>query len=877
MKRSMIFVKSPKFLINLSLNAQIKTNKISLKLVHYRQKKYKRMKNCKILIISLVAVASGLWLSNCHRGASASKELTLNDSLYFEKHGFNVLVFSNKYDNLFDDSKISAVEIIHHGIRTATNGDVRLNPTPGQWDPIAKFVDRKVDRENRRIEVTLRFDAYDFQYILAAEAEGDGLLLSVSVDKPLPEALKGVAGLNLEFFPPVFWGTSYIIDKKYGLFPTSPADFMTVINGQVEPAPMATGKKIEIAPENPMKHLTVRLIKGDELMLFDGRNKQQNGTFVLRTLLPADKTGKIAEWLITGESVPDWVRTPVISYSQAGYHPSQAKLAVVELDKNDKPLSAVALWRVNDDGSRTKALSGKPKVWGMFLRYNYLQFDFSSIKEPGIYELGYGNQRTAPFPIADDVFEKTWFPTLDVFMPVQMDHLFVREAYRVWHGAPHLDDALQAPLNRIHWDGWRQGNSTDNKYKPLQHIPGLNVGGWFDAGDFDIQTPSQQSTVQSLVSVYETFGIDRDETTVNQQTRYVDIHVPDGKPDILQQIEHGALQLAAQVKSVGYAIAGINESHLYQYRHLGDAVTKTDNRVYNPRLDSLQTDGHTSGTFDDRWAFTNRSAYLNYNTATSLAAAARVLRSYNSAFAAECLELAQFIWKDEHSRPAEPEQNHPFFVRGFGVQTELLAAFELWRTTGNAAYKARIDEILPELETDIERNLFLLAQIAPYMGGDLKAKLEPAVKTYGERLAAVDSLNPFGVMISPAGWAANGGIIGAANLNYRLYRMFPDAINPEYIYRALNYLYGCHPAHNLSFVSGVGAQPKKIAYGNNRADFSFIPGGIVPGIRILNPDYPENRDDYPFHWSENEYVIPLAPSYIYLVNAVNSIVNDNKK
>jgi hypothetical protein len=796
----------------------------------------------------------------------------LNDSLYFEKRGFNILVFNNMYDNLFDDSKVSAVEIIHHGVRTATNGDVRLNPTPGQWDPIAKFVDKKVDKENQRIEVIMEFPAYDFRYTLTAEAKGDGLHFSVNVDKPLPEALTGVAGLNLELFPPVFWGTSYIIDDKYGLFPTSPADFMTVVNGEVEPTPMAAGKKIEIAPENPAKHLTVSLTEGSELMLFDGRNKQQNGTFVLRTLLPANKTGKIAEWVITGESVPEWVRTPVISYSQAGYHPSQAKLAVVELDKNDKPRSTISLWKVNRDGSRAKALSGQPKVWGMFLRYRYLQFDFSPVKEPGIYELEYDGRRTAPFPIATDVFERTWFPTLDVFMPVQMDHMFVREAYRVWHGAPHLDDALQAPLNRVHWDGWRQGSSTDNKYKPLQHIPGLNVGGWFDAGDFDIQTPSQQSVVQSLVRVYETFGIARDEATVNQKTRYVDIHVPDGKPDVLQQVEHGALQLAAQVKAVGYAIAGVNESHLYQYRHLGDALTKTDNLVYNPRLDSLQTDGRTSGTPDDRWAFTNRSAYLNYNTATSLAAAARVLKGYNSAFAAECLGIAQSIWKEEHSRPAAAEQNQPFFVRGFGVQTELLAAMELWRTTGNAAYKARVDEILPELEDDIEKNLFILAQVAPYMGDELKATLKPAVKAYGERLAAADSASPFGVMISPAGWAANGGIISMANFTYNLHCLFPELINPEYIYRALTYLYGCHPAHNLSFVSGVGAQPKRVAYGNNRADFSFIPGGIVPGVRILKPDYPENRDDYPFHWSENEYVIPLAPSYIYLVNAVNSLL-----
>jgi hypothetical protein len=823
------------------------------------------------------AVAMG-GLTNCGRmGNETTRELRLNDSLYFEKHGFNLLVFSNMYDNLFDDSKISAVEIIHHGVRTATNGDVRLNPTPGQWDPIARFVERKVDRERQRVEVTMEFEAFEFRYTLAVEADGEGARFSVHADRPLPEALVGVAGLNLELFPPVFWGTSFMADRKYGVFPTSPADCMTRINGEVEPMPMATGERIEIAPDDPLKHLSVHLREGGELMLFDGRNKQQNGTFVVRTLLPGGKTGKLAEWFIAGESVREWIRRPVVSYSQVGYHPAQEKRAVIELDRNDRPLDEVALRRIHADGSRTVALRGRPVRWGRFLRYEYLQFDFSTVKEPGVYELVYGKVCSGPFPIAGDVFEKAWFPTLDVFMPVQMDHVFVREAYRVWHGAPHLDDALQAPLNRVHWDGWRQGAVTGNRFKPLEHIPGLNVGGWFDAGDFDIQTPSQQRTVQALVELYETFGTERDETTVNQQRRYVEIHVPDGKPDVLQQIEHGALQLVAQVRAVGYAIAGINESHLYQYRHLGDALTKTDNRVFNPRLDSLQTDGRTSGTPDDRWAFTNRSAFLNYNTAISLAAAARALREYHPAFAAECLEVAQAVWRDEHSRRPEAEEDQPFFVRGFGVQTELSAAFELWRTTGEAAYKARVDELLAELtattdDAAAERNLFLLVQLAPYVEG-LRARIEPAARAYAQRLAAVDSVNPFGVTISPAGWAGNGGIIGAAVFNYRLRRLFPDAVDAEYVYRALHYLYGCHPAHNLSFVSGVGAQPKRVAYGNNRADFSFIPGGIVPGVRLLNPDFPENRDDYPFHWSENEYVIPLAPVYIFLVHAVNELLN----
>lgn len=68
--------------------------------------------------------------------------LQLNELDYYEKPGVNVLVFSNWYNDNFSDSKISGVELIHHGVRTATNGDVRLLPTPEQWDRIPSFIRR---------------------------------------------------------------------------------------------------------------------------------------------------------------------------------------------------------------------------------------------------------------------------------------------------------------------------------------------------------------------------------------------------------------------------------------------------------------------------------------------------------------------------------------------------------------------------------------------------------------------------------------------------------------------------------------------------------------------------------------------------------------
>jgi hypothetical protein len=123
--------------------------------------------------------------------AAAEPALKVNDQGYFAARGLNVLVFSNWYDSAFSDAKISGVELIHHEVRTATNGDVRLSATPGQWDPIGKLVDRKVDAQRGTIEAFLSYPEHGFSYSIRAEARGDGVLLSVNLDKPLPAARPG--------------------------------------------------------------------------------------------------------------------------------------------------------------------------------------------------------------------------------------------------------------------------------------------------------------------------------------------------------------------------------------------------------------------------------------------------------------------------------------------------------------------------------------------------------------------------------------------------------------------------------------------------------------------------------------------------------------
>jgi endoglucanase len=799
-------------------------------------------------------------------------ELTLNDADYFESRGLNVLVFSNWYNRMFSDSKMSGVEIIHHEVRTATNGDVRLSPTPGQWDPVPQLIGRTVKREDASIEAHLAYPAYDFEYVIRAKARGKEILLSVYLEKPLPPALEGRAGLNLEFLPSAYFTKCYVMDGQSGVLPLYPTGPMEVgRSGVVEPKPIAVGKTLVLAPEDPERRVTITGREW-EVMLFDGRNTAQNGWYVVRTLVPSGKSGKVIEWAITANTIHNWTRPPMVAYSQVGYHPHQKKIAVIELDKNDTPAGTARLLAVTEHGDYVEKHKGEVRTWGRYLRYNYFTFDFSLVDDSGLYVIEYKNMRTKPFRIAADVYRATWHPTLDVFLPVQMDHMCVNEAYRVWHGASHLDDALQAPVNHQHFDLYAQGPTTDSPYKPGEHIPGLNVGGWFDAGDFDKRTQTQCAVVLSLVHTWETFAIDRDETTIDQMRRYVDIHRPDGRPDVLQQIEHGALQLLAQLKTVGHAIPGIIAAHLSQYTHLGDASTKTDNLVYNPALDSLESDGFTSGTFDDRWAFTSKSTALNYASAAALAGASRALRGYDKTLAEECIAAAIKVWDEEHSH-APDLFSYGNTTGGQREGEEFKAAVELLITLGGAEYSARVEDLFPAIEKGFGFYGTYAVRAIPFMGNSYKKSVEVQVRAYARQLEKFEKQNPFGVPITTGGWAGSGRVVGLASTCHVLHKAFPDVIDPEYTLRALDYIYGCHPASNISFVSGVGTVSKTVAYGSNRADYSFIAGGVVPGVLILPPDFPENKEDWPFLWGENEYVVSLGAEYLFAANAADELAN----
>lgn len=739
---------------------------------------------------------------------------------------------------------------------------------------------REFDPKTGVIEVLLQYPEYKFQYRVRAERRADGVHIAVILDQPLPPALAGKAGFNLEFLPSAYFHRSFLADGKPGAFPLYPSGDMIVrgernaasgrdIGPGAEPRPMASGRTVVLAPEDPARRVTVRADTGS-LELFDGRNQAQNGWFVLRSMLPAGKVGRVVEWTLSPNSVPGWLRDPVIGHSQLGYTPAQAKTAVIELDSNARPAGPARLLRIDATGKATTALSATPKAWGKYLRYNYLTFDFTSVRQTGLYQLEYAGKRTHSFRIAPDVYAEAWHPSLDVFLPVQMDHMLVNEAYRVWHGDSHRDDARQAPTDHEHVDLYRQGTTTDSKFKPGEHIPGLNEGGWLDAGDFDIRTQTQYAVIRTLVGIWEDHKPTRDQTSIDQALRRVEIHVPDGKPDLLQQIEHGVLYLASMYDAVGYAVHGVVEPDVAQYTHLGDAASKTDGLIYDPDLKFGERKGNRSGTPDDRWVFTSKSSALNYGSAAALAASSRALRGHNEALADKALKLARGVWAEEQSR-APNSFSHGNTTGGWLPGEEFTAAVELLATTKNAQYAARVATLWPEIAPRFGQYAQTALQALPFMDAGYHAKVEAEVRKLKASATPFTGPNPYGVPITPGGWAGNGAVIQFGLTDYAIHKAFPALSDGQGVFRALDYLHGTHPGSDISFVSGVGTRSKEVAYGSNRADFSFIAGGVVPGVLILKPDLPENSEIWPFFWGENEYVVNMSPSYIELVHAAISL------
>ncbi len=788
---------------------------------------------------------------------------------YLESAGAAVLAFHG----IYPQGKQGGVEIIQHGERIATCGDVRAHPR--WWRPAgySRLVERRPDPDGAGIEVRLEHPELDLPYAVRLRGEGEAVRLTVELDRPLASP-EDEPGFCLDLYPPAYFGKTFHLDGASGVFPREP-NRPTDAGPDWHPlaTPMACGRRLVIAPEDPLRRMVIEGV-GCELALLDGRKGDEEMWFTVCTFIPAGAAGRAVEWLITPHQADGWRREPAIAVSQVGYHPDQAKRAVIELDPRERDMGRACLLRVEPDGGCAPVLERPVEDWGEFLKCRYGIFDFTDVREPGIYLIQCAGRSAGPFRIGPDVYrEGVWQPTLEYYFPVQMCHVAVWNGLRIWHGACHLDDALQAPTSHEHFDGYRQGPTTDTQYEPFEHIPGLGIGGWHDAGDTDLAAGSQARTVHALALAREEFGADVDRTTVRPDERLVLMHLPDGKPDILQQVAWGAECLLGGYRAAGHSFCGIIAGDERSYYQRGEVASMTDNLVYDPSLAPDERTGTHSGRRDDRWAFTNRDTGLEYHVAAALAAASRALKGYDDPLAQECLETALGAWEYEQGHP--PARHRSGYVPAGPQAEQVVAAAELLVTTGEAAFADRLVALLPVIGDHVAATAWAVARALPQVddeafSGAVRGLLEGYAREVERELAG----NPFGVQWRPHIWGVAWQILDFARRHYYLVRAFPDLFDREALLSVLSYVLGCHPAGNLSLVSGVGARSATVTFGINRASWSYVPGGVVSGPNLVRPHFVEFKEDYPFLWQQSENVIPGGASYVFCVLAADALLTD---
>lgn len=161
----------------------------------------------------------------------SAQQFELRGSEYFNCEGVDVMAFSDFYP----EGHQGGLCIIMHGNRVATNGDIRLEATPGQWQPVPRQLHRQVDASG--ITTTLCYPdssrhmtgfnpmiypELQLTYSVRVQPKGRQIEVFVDLESPIPDALIGKAGFNLEFFPGALFGKPWIMDQTSGIYPQQP-------------------------------------------------------------------------------------------------------------------------------------------------------------------------------------------------------------------------------------------------------------------------------------------------------------------------------------------------------------------------------------------------------------------------------------------------------------------------------------------------------------------------------------------------------------------------------------------------------------------------------------------------------------------------------
>ena len=238
-----------------------------------------------------------------------------------------------------------------------------------------------------------------------------------------------------------------------------------------------------------------------------------------------------------------------------------------------------------------------------------------------------------------------------------------------------------------------------------------------------------------------------------------------------------------------------------------------------------------------------------------------MLREHNPELADEALATAQELWESASGGQT-------------GISSRVQALSELVLTTGDPELIQQLVSMKQQIIEQIGRCGWSLGRVIRLIDDEpFRKDIADAVAVYQQELKQQQaSDSPYGVPYKPNIWGAGWTIQRFGVEQYFFHKGWPELTPTDHFENALHFMLGVHPGiNNSSFASGVGANSVTTAYGVNRADWSFIPGGVASGTALIRPDLPEMKI-WPFFWQQTEYVMGGgATNFMFLVLAVDAL------
>ena len=440
--------------------------------------------------------------------------------------------------------------------------------------------------------------------------------------------------------------------------------------------------------------------------------------------------------------------------------------------------------------------------------------DFSALSEPGLYRLeAAGGVRSAPFRVGPGVYDPAFAAAVRAF------HLWrcgaavrdVRDGFVFSHAACHLRDAYTDFVG-----GGRARRDAS--------------GGWHDAGDYNKYVVNAGVTLGLLFRAWEEYG---------GRVRRVRLGLPRAAhrlPDYLGELRWEVDWLLRMQAADGSVY------HKVSTRDFGPAVAPEDERAER---------------FYAPWS---SAATADFVAVT--AAAARVFRPYDPAYARRCLAAARRSYDFLRAHPQSRRAELKGFTTG-AYQTDdgddrLWAAAEMWQTTGEPAFLADFEARARAFESKLSqdwgwsdvKNLGMLTYLFSGRAGRDAALLRQVraslVETADRLVAARDAdahARPLG---SRYYWGCNGGVAGTTALLRAAHRVRPKPAYVEAAHDALSHLFGRN-YYGRSFVTGVGADPPRSPHDRRsmaRPGTPAWPGYLVGGGWPRATDWVDEAENY---------------------------------